>query len=77
MKARLEPPAITLQNYGGGRLNTVRQFKAHIRRGALAHELVVQVQRHGPVPLLVGTDLQPKLGFRLLQCGPMTLQWIS
>ena len=41
-----------------------------ISQGPYSHETLIQVQRHGPVPLLIGTDLQPHLGFLFLQMNP-------
>ena len=67
---KLKPPAIELLGYGGGRLNIVGQMKVCVGRAPATEEFVVQVQRHGTVPLLIGTDLQPKLGFALVQYGP-------
>ena len=69
-KKRTEPPDVTLQNYGGDRINTVGQVRVTISRGAYSHETVIQVQRHGPVPLLIRTNLQAKLGFMFLQTNP-------
>ena len=57
---RIKVAEVTLQNYGG---NIVGKTVITIIRGSYSHVATVQVQRHGPVPLLIGTDLQPELGF--------------
>ena len=67
-KKKLESPAITLQNYGGDRLNVVGQTQVVISRGDYSQMAIVQVQKGAPVPLLIGTNLQPQLGFMFLQC---------
>ena len=69
-KKWIEPPDVTLQNYEGDRINTVGQVRVTISRGVHSHEAVIQVQRHGPFPLLIGTNLQAKLGFMFLQTNP-------
>ena len=51
-------------------MNTIGQLKFHIKRGPFSHELVVQVEKDGAVPLLIGTNLQQQLGFQFLQCNP-------
>ena len=67
VEQRLEQPTMTLQNYGGERLNIVRQVKTLITRDGYAADAVVQVQSGAPMPLLIGTDLLPQLGFSFLQ----------
>ena len=69
-KKRIEPPDVTLQNYGGDRINIVGQVRVTIGRGAHSHEAVIQVQRHGTVSLLIGTNLQAKLCF----CRPTPME---
>ncbi len=60
------PPMITLRNYGGGRINIVSQMRVQLSKGDHSVERVVQVQKGAPVNLLIGTDLQPALGFFFL-----------
>ena len=67
-KKMLKSPAIMLQNNGGDRLNVVEQTQVAISRGDYSQMAVVQVQKGAPVPLLIGTNLQPQLGFLFLQC---------
>ena len=67
-KKKLKSPEITLQNYGGDRLNVVGQTQVAISRGDYSQMAVVQVQKGAPVPLLIGTNLQLQLGFLFLQC---------
>ena len=61
-----EPTTLSLLSYGGGKLNTVRQLKVHISRGKFSHDVIVQAEKNGSVPLLIGTDLQAKLGFQFV-----------
>lgn len=67
VKGRIETPTLTLQNYGGERINTVGQISISLSRDEFSDKCLVQVQRHSPVPILLGTDVQSKLGFMLLQ----------
>ena len=67
VKQRLEPPEITLRSYGGGKLDIIAQLSVTVRSGMHCKEAVVLVQKEAPVDLLLGTDLQPHLGFQLLQ----------
>ena len=66
-KKRLSPPTLTLQNYGGDKLSIVRQLTAVITRKDHSCEATVLVQKDAPLDLLLGTDLQAKLGFLFLQ----------
>ena len=63
VKDRLETPTIKLRNYGRGELDIVSQMKAQISKGGNSLIGTVQVQKGAPVELLMGTDLQPQLGF--------------
>ena len=69
-KAHLEPPSVSLQSYGGTRLNIVSQIRCHITRRQYSGQVLVQLQRGAPIPLLIGTDVQPMLGFMFLQNSP-------
>ena len=57
VRQRLKPPEITLQNYGGGRLNIVAQLSVTIQSGTYSKTAVVMVQSQASVDLLLGTDL--------------------
>ena len=70
VRARLEPPSISLLSYGGNSLNIIRQIRCQILRGQYSGQAVVHVQGGAPVPLLIGTDMQAELGFAFLQCSP-------
>ena len=63
VRARLEEPSVSLQNYGGIPLNVVSQICCHISRGQYSTQILVQLQRGLPIPLLLGTDVQPALGY--------------
>lgn len=70
VKRRLKPPEITLRSYGGGGLDIVGQIQATLQCGSYRQTAVVLVQNGAPEDLLLGTDLQPQLGFRLSQARP-------
>ena len=67
VKHRIKPPEVTLRSYGGGGLDIVGQILVTLRCGSYSRTAVVLVQKQAPEELLLGTDLQPYLGFRLLQ----------
>ena len=65
VRRRLKPPEVTLHSYSGGGLDIVGQILVTLRCGSHHHTAVVLVQKQAPEALLLGTDLQPYLGFRL------------
>ena len=67
VRARLHQPTITLKSYGGRELNIVKQLTAVLSRGNRQCKATVLVQKDAPLDLLLGTDLQAKLGFFVLQ----------
>ena len=67
VKRRLLPPTISLRSYSGGALDVVSQIQSRISRGDYSVDAVLQVQNDAPVELLLGTDLQPHLGFTFMQ----------
>lgn len=67
VKQCLKSLTIILQNYGRGELNIVSQIRCQITRERYSIEGVLQVQKAAPVDLLLGTDLQPHLGYVLMQ----------
>ena len=69
VKARLSPPKLTLQNYGGSDLDIIRQTTANISRENYACNATVLVQEDAPLDLLLGTDLHASLSFLLLETG--------
>ena len=60
---------LTLQNYGGGDLDIIRQMTANISRENYACNATVLVQKDAPLDLLLGTDLHASLDFLLLETG--------
>ena len=58
---------MTLRSYGGGGLDIVGEMSVDLRCGPYQRTAVVLVQKGAPEELLLGTDLQPSLGFRLYQ----------
>ena len=67
VKRRLKPPEITLRSYGGGGLDLVGQLLATLQSGPYRQTAVDLVQNGAPEDFLLGTDLQPHLGFQLSQ----------
>ena len=64
-KETVQLPEVTLWgNYM--HVNTVGQTEVTIKRGSYSLEATVQVQRKGPVPLLIVTNLQSELEFLFL-----------
>ena len=68
-RARLQPPTLTLQSYGGGEINVVRQLQAVVSKGSRVVDALVQVQKGAPIDLLLGADLLAQLGFEFLEPG--------
>ena len=67
VEERLKPTNLNLRNYGGEELNIVRQISVTLMREGHSVTATVQVQVAAPVPLLIGTDVLPQLGFQFLQ----------
>ena len=63
----MNPPALTLHYYGGDELKIVRQMSAVISREGYACTATILVQKDASLDLLLGIDLQSKLGFLFLQ----------
>ena len=66
-RKRLKKPSVTLHSYGGGELPILCEAVCVLSRGSFTVEAVLQVQRDAPVDMLLGTDIQPQLGFALVQ----------
>ena len=62
---RFSAPAVTLTSCGGERLNIVAQIPVVLSQGERKVDTVVLVQKDAPHSLLLGTDLQARLGFSL------------
>ena len=58
-------PDLALNNYGGQRLSLIAQIELTLSQGDRQVQAVVLVQKDAPNDLLLGTDLQPRLGFTL------------
>ena len=56
------------KSYTGGELNLIGQPQIQLTTISHAVDMVVQVQKDAPADLLLGTDVQPALGFSLIQC---------
>ena len=67
---RFSPPEVSLTAYGGQALDILSQLPLRLSQGKLMVEGVVLVQKGAPNDLLLGTDLQSKLGFALTMDTP-------
>lgn len=65
MKGRLEPTALKLKSYSGEALPIVKQAHVKLSLGSYFITTCVQVQMIAPIQILLGTDLQSSLGFRI------------
>ena len=63
---KFSPPEVNLTAYGGQALDILSQIPLRLSQGEQTVEGVVLVQKDAPNDLLLGTDLQSKLGFALL-----------
>ena len=66
VEKQFQPSGLPLKSYGGHKLNLVCQLQVTLTRGNHTTDAVIQVQKDAPVELLLGTDLQPLLGFSFL-----------
>ena len=47
---------LSLQNYGGGKVNLVREIEVTLKRASFKTKATIQVQAGALVDLLLGTD---------------------
>ena len=66
VKSHLEPTAFKLRSYSGEALPIVKKAHVRLSRGHYTVDACVQVQMNAPVQVLLGTDLQPRLVFHLV-----------
>ena len=63
VEKRLKPTTLSLRSYGGSDVNLVREIRVTLKRANHVTDAIVQVHAGAPVDLLLGTDVQPRLGF--------------
>ena len=63
---RFSPPEVSLKAYGGHELDILSQIDLRLSQGKWSVDVPVLVQQGAPNDLLLGTDVQPKLGFALV-----------
>ena len=63
---KFHPPSVLLKAYRGHKLNILSQVSSRLTRRSWTVEAVVLVQEGALHELLLGTDLQSKLGFALV-----------
>ena len=66
VKKHLEPTALKLRSYSGEALPIVKKVHVRLSHGCYTVDACVQVQMNAPVQVLQSTDLQPRLGFHLV-----------
>ena len=65
MIAQFQTPTVMLKSYSGDTLNVVAQLPMILGQGDQGVLSVVLIQKDAPQDLLIGTDLQPALGYVL------------
>ena len=65
VKGRMKPTSVMLKSYSGDKLPIVRQIQLQVEKKKHRVQAWVQIQQDAPVDFLLGTDLQPLLGFFL------------
>ena len=64
-REKLKGPDVVLKNYGGHRLDFIAQVELTLSRGQYQRITTILVRKDAPNDLLLGTDVQPQLGFSL------------
>ena len=64
-RKKLKGPDVMLKNYGGHRLDFIAQVELTLSRGQYQLITTILVRKDAPNNLLLGTDVQPQLGFSL------------
>lgn len=64
-KSLMQQPTITLQNYGGGTLNVIKQMTVQLSKGDRHLRTVAYIQDGAPVDLLLGINSLLLLGYLL------------
>ena len=63
---KFKDPDVTLKNYGGHQLHFIAQIELTLTRGERRFTSTVLVKKGAPNDLLLGTDVQPKLGLTVV-----------
>ena len=66
-KGQFHPPRISINSYGGGKVNIIAQFSTTLKHGDRQRQATILVQRGATLSLLLGTDVLPSLGFHLVK----------
>lgn len=64
--AKFSPPSVVMRAYSGHKLSVLAQMNVSLSYRSCTIEATVLVQDGAPRNLLLGTDVQPKLGFALV-----------
>ena len=67
---KFQDPDVTLKSYGGHKLELIAHIEFSISVGDKQVKSVVLVKKDSPNNLLIGTDVQPKLGFSVVVTSP-------
>ena len=65
-RKKLKAPDVMLKSYGGHRLDFIAQTELTLSRGRCQMNTTILVRKNAPNDLLLGTDVQPQLGFSLV-----------
>ena len=65
-REKFKDPDVTLKNYGGHQLHFIAQIELTLTRGERRSTSTVLVRKGAPNDLLLGTDVQPKLGLTVV-----------
>ena len=66
IKDKLQPPRMTVRNFGGGEVNVICQCAVSLAYGEHSCDATVLIQKGVSQGVLLGTDVLKKLGFRVL-----------
>ena len=63
---KFHDPDVNLKNYGGQQIDFMAQIELSLSQGDREITKMVLVRKDAPNDLLMGTDIQPELGFSLV-----------
>ena len=63
---KFSPPEVALNSYGGQQLSVIAKVSLCLSQGESCKDAAVLVQKGAPNNLLLGTDVQPHLGFAMV-----------
>ena len=64
--SKFAPPEVNLKSYGGQRLSVIAQISLCLTQDQFSTNVTVLAQKEAPNDLLLGTDVQPRLGLSMV-----------